>query len=436
MAIFPEDHKIRISRIVNQWVAEGILKPNRSRCLEEIAEDNLKDLIGRNLIKVQDYGSRNKIKTCTMHDLLRELGLREAQKEKFVCYTMTHSLDNHTRTFDNNPWLIRTRRSVREFAKPHTLREVLKRGYICSDGNIVGLVNSRLFDFKARYFPDLLNNILESLSLLWNLQTVTIAGSFSETPINLPAEIWEMPQLRHLKWEQGELYLPDPPSTNSTNGRRDIIVLINLQTLCKIRNFRCTDEVVVRIPNLKKLGITYWLFPSGFGWDCYKVYNLAHLRNLESLFFESEVNVPPNNLRFPRSLKKLTLRRCGLCWEDLTVVGSLPHLEVLNLMDYAVKGRKWNPVEGQFLELKSLRICFTDLEEWIADSSHFPRLEKLQLVSLFFLKEIPYGIGEIPTLQSISLSCCSDSTNSSAEKIKEEQQNFGNFDLDVRVRVH
>ncbi|XP_073036469.1 LOW QUALITY PROTEIN: late blight resistance protein R1-A-like [Primulina eburnea] len=462
MAIFPEDHKIKISKLIKLWVAEGILKPMSSRSLEEIAKDNLKDLIERNLIQVHDYGSRNKIKTCTIHDLLRDLCLREAQKEKFLRVAMMDGLDNHSKIIDNNRRLIIQRNSdeevfqqqvfdARNFASctrslicweleftsiklPVCFRllRVLNVDGVCYDEEILQVVNLRYIYFVAPSNP-ILSNTLESLSLLWNLQTIIIAGPLlgSVTPTNLPAEIWEMPQLRHLKMEQGHFYLPDPPSTNSKNGRRDILVMKNLQTLCTIRNFRLTDEVVHRMPNLKKLGITYRQFTSGFG-DYYEVYNLVHLRNLESLLLNSYKNVL-RNLCFPQSLKKLTLKICRVPWEDLTVVGSLPHLEVLNLIGDAVRGREWNPVEGEFLELKSLRISYTNLVEWTADSSHFPRLEKLILEYLEFLKEIPEGIGEIPTLRSILLSYCSDSANSSAEKIQEEQLKLGNYDLQVRI---
>ncbi|KZV13793.1 hypothetical protein F511_45036 [Dorcoceras hygrometricum] len=199
-----------------------------------------------------------------------------------------------------------------------------------------------------------------------------------------------------------------------------------------MRNFRCTDEVLRRIPNLKKLGIAYELYSDGLGWDYYEVDNLAHLCNLESFTLESWEKLP-QNFGFPRSLKKLTLNYCKVSWGYLTVVGSLPHLEALNLMNYAVTGREWNPVEGQFLKLKSLRIDDTYLEEWVADSSHFPNLENLQLEWLRHLKEIPYGIGEIGTLRSISLVFCSSSANASAKKIQEEQRQLGNSDLRVRL---
>ncbi|KZV24872.1 hypothetical protein F511_14755 [Dorcoceras hygrometricum] len=460
MAIFREDSNIRVSMLVELWVAEGIVKPIRYRSLEAVAEDNLKDLIDRNLIQVRDYGSRNNIKSCSIHDLLRELCLKEAQKEKFLSVAMMHSLNRHPRSIGNMRRLIIQRTSDEEEFQQQVfdamnlasrtrslifresvyepiklpvhsrLLKVLSIYGICSLEEIPQLVNLRCIHARILFSGD--ENILESLSLSWNLQTVNCTGTLSLRPISLPTEIWEMPHLRHLKMGVGYFYLPDPPSTNSKNGRRDIFELKNLQTLYKMRDFRCTDEVLRRVPNLKKLGIAYELFSDGFGWDYYEIYNLAHLRNLESFTLESDEKLP-QNLCFPRSLKKLTLECCEVSWGYLMVVGSLPHLEALNLRSYAVVGREWNPVEGQFLKLKSLTIADTDLEEWVADSSHFPHLEKLQLKWLYYLKEIPYGIGEIETLRSISLFWCSSSANASAEKIQEEQQQLGNTDLQVTV---
>ncbi|KZV15991.1 hypothetical protein F511_14357 [Dorcoceras hygrometricum] len=528
MAIYPEDSIIKISRLVQLWVAEGIVKPEIDRSLEEVAEDNLKDLIDRNLIKVRDYGSRNNIKSCTIHDLLRELCLKEAEKEKFLCVAKIHGLNSHPRSINNmRRLIIQLSLDIEEFEERRVfdadamefeerssdeeefeerssdeevldadamefeerssdeevldadamefeerssdeevfdadamklasctrsliifpdsddrpiklpvrsrLLRVLSIGSMHSLEEIRQLVNLRCIHSENWSFP---NQFLESLSRTWNLQAVNLASKYGDPfeELSLPTEIWEMPHLRHLKSGAGYFYLPDPPSTNSKTGRRDIFELKNLQTLYKMLNFRCTDEVLHRIPNLKKLGIVYayLLSSDGFGWDHYEVYNLAHLRNLETFTLETYYKLP-QNLCFPSSLKKLTLSDCKVSWEYLTVVGTLPHLEALNLMYNAVVGREWNPVEGQFLKLKYLRIVDTDLEEWVADSSHFPNLEKLALYSLDDLKEIPCGLGEIGTLRSISLSYCSSSASDSAEKIQEEQQQLGNTDLQVIV---
>ncbi|XP_022861350.1 putative late blight resistance protein homolog R1A-3 [Olea europaea var. sylvestris] len=47
------------------------IKPDRSKSLEEMAEDYLKDLIDRNLIMVREWSYRGEIKTCSIHGILR-----------------------------------------------------------------------------------------------------------------------------------------------------------------------------------------------------------------------------------------------------------------------------------------------------------------------------------------------------------------------------
>ncbi|CAI9778454.1 unnamed protein product [Fraxinus pennsylvanica] len=83
MGVFPEDDKIRVSKLIKLWVAEGFLKPVTGKTLEEVAEEYLGDLISRNLIMISEKSSRGKIKTCSIHDMLRDLCLKKAQEEKF-----------------------------------------------------------------------------------------------------------------------------------------------------------------------------------------------------------------------------------------------------------------------------------------------------------------------------------------------------------------
>ncbi|XP_020547935.1 putative late blight resistance protein homolog R1A-10 isoform X2 [Sesamum indicum] len=86
MRVFPEDREIRVSQIIKLWVAEGFLKPISGKSMEEVAEKYFKDLIDRNLILVRGFGFNGRIRFCNIHDLLRDLCLKEAQKEKFLCY--------------------------------------------------------------------------------------------------------------------------------------------------------------------------------------------------------------------------------------------------------------------------------------------------------------------------------------------------------------
>ncbi|CAA3005964.1 late blight resistance homolog R1A-10 [Olea europaea subsp. europaea] len=71
MGVFPEDYEIRRSKLIKLWVANRFIKPDRSKSLEEMAEDYLKDLIDRNLIMVREWSYRGEIKTCSIHGILR-----------------------------------------------------------------------------------------------------------------------------------------------------------------------------------------------------------------------------------------------------------------------------------------------------------------------------------------------------------------------------
>ncbi|XP_022867339.1 putative disease resistance RPP13-like protein 3, partial [Olea europaea var. sylvestris] len=91
MGIFSEDFEIKVKVLTKLWVAEGILKPACSKMLEDVGEECFLDLVQRSLILVQKKGSNGKIKTCRIHDLLRDLCVKEAQKEKFL-HVMKQSL--------------------------------------------------------------------------------------------------------------------------------------------------------------------------------------------------------------------------------------------------------------------------------------------------------------------------------------------------------
>ncbi|XP_057780138.1 putative late blight resistance protein homolog R1A-10 [Salvia miltiorrhiza] len=83
MGIFEEDREIRASRIIKLWVAEGFIKPKRAQMLEEIAEGYLNDLVDRNLVLVGRYRYNGKIRSCRLHDLIRDLCLKVSEKDKF-----------------------------------------------------------------------------------------------------------------------------------------------------------------------------------------------------------------------------------------------------------------------------------------------------------------------------------------------------------------
>ncbi|KAG8378817.1 hypothetical protein BUALT_Bualt07G0024300 [Buddleja alternifolia] len=240
-----------------------------------------------------------------------------------------------------------------------------------------------------------------SIHLLWNLQTLIFYGCFVQ-PIVLPSEIWEMSQLRHIKIRPAVLPYP------AENEKKHYTILENLDTLSEILDFRFSMGVLKRIPNMKKLRITYFN-DSREDWSYYSLYNLVYLSKLESLYLKAKI-FSSNIIGLPHSLKKLVLNGCRMPWEDMTVIGSLPNLEVLKLKDDAFEGPEWDLVEGEFVRLKLFSIGSSNLVQWRAEKIHFPCLETLVLEQMHDLEEIP-----------------------SAKQILEEQLSMGIDDLQLYV---
>ncbi|XP_057802665.1 putative late blight resistance protein homolog R1B-16 [Salvia miltiorrhiza] len=447
MGMFPEDCEVRVSKLIKLWVAEGFLRRlKRSKTLEEEAEEFLEDLVKRNLVLVTKRKCDGRIKSCSLHDLMRDLCIRKAHEEKFLVnfssglsvkgrknqrrvsvtpsglpyFSELYGLSIHTILCFHGI-------SVANMLERFRLLRVLDAGdvYVLS-------VPVELFDlfhlvYLAIYY---LGTIPAAISKLHNLQTLHLRAKnewrlFRDHSVHLPQEIWRMPQLRHLVF-YGRLPDPEGRATSS---------LENLQTLSIVSHVICSERILRIIRNLKKLEIDCS--------DCRPgevcLNNLVHLRQLEDLKLRSSFGnafCQKDLFTFPRALKKLTLSRLPLPWEEMTIIGSLPNLRVLKLTHQACKGNTWETTEGEFPLLEFLLIEKSDLEHWITESSHFPMLKRLVLNDCWQLVEIPVDIGEIPTLELIEVKGKAKmSLVESAKRILAEQQEWGNA-LQVRCMTH
>ncbi|XP_057802863.1 putative late blight resistance protein homolog R1C-3 [Salvia miltiorrhiza] len=454
MGVFEEDDSVRVSTLVKLWVSEGFLKPMNGKSLETIAIVFLKDLIDRNLILVGEVGSTGNIKCVKIHDLLRDLCLNQSKKDGFY-----HVIGQ------SSPRGMSSQRRVvipRNMPKKKVLDDLQSmphaRSIISEYGNVPRIKNSGLLrTLHAYQFPysederhvikslasqyvnlrhlavrvGSMSSIFTSFTRLWNLHILIV---FCEEDFTAPAEIWRMPQLRHIEMTERSFYLPEPSSD-------DVVVMENLLVLERIANFKCSEEVVKRIPNIKKLGIVYFGRGGIEQDDDYCLNNIKRLCKLEFLHVHcwDDFRAALYALTFPQSLKKLTLvMNGGFEWEKiLEMIGSMPLLEKFKLWYGCFGTGKWEMVEGQFPSLKYLGLYWCpSLKHWTAESnSIFPRLEKLRLVYMEELKEIPTQIGDIPTLQKIWMRYCGESAVMCAKEIVEEQVELQGEDLPFHVKV-
>ncbi|XP_019177650.1 PREDICTED: late blight resistance protein R1-A-like [Ipomoea nil] len=234
---------------------------------------------------------------------------------------------------------------------------------------------------------------------LKKLVTFIVTSWMEKCPLQLPCDILDLPQLRHLHVDKRcSQYLP-------------CLVKKDLQTLYWLKvAISDANPNFEMVPNLRELGIFIegQLAPSYLG-------SLVYLHRLEKLKFEvgrvEHFYLPTG---FPPNLKKLTLRYTYLPWKEMDTIGKLPHLEVLKLKDFAFCGPTWEPSKQGFRKLKALLISCSNLKHWNASSNHFPVLERLVLRYCWELKQVPIKFAKIGTLNLIVLECCYSSLVSSA----------------------
>ncbi|KAI3795561.1 hypothetical protein L1987_38216 [Smallanthus sonchifolius] len=147
-----------------------------------------------------------------------------------------------------------------------------------------------------------------------------------------------------------------------------------------------------------------------------------------------EPNLGKNHITFPATLKTLTLRDCGLLWSDMSIIQSLPNLQVLKLTNHAFKGSCWNTHDQEFPQLKFLKLQSLDIKLWEAYRQSFPCLRQLEVFYCDRLEEIPLEIGDIPTLDLIQIKECTNSVGESVRRIQEEQHDLGNYNLKIDIR--
>jgi len=89
--LYPEDCKVRSKILTRQWIAEGFVKEERGRTLEEVAERHLIELINKSLVQVDWITIDGRVKSCRVHDLVHAMIL---EKYEELCFCKNITEDN------------------------------------------------------------------------------------------------------------------------------------------------------------------------------------------------------------------------------------------------------------------------------------------------------------------------------------------------------
>ena len=89
--MYPEDYEVKSGRLITQWIAEGFVKHENGRTLEEVAQQHLMELITTSLVQVSSFTIDDKVKGCRVHDLIHEMILGNIKDTWFCLYIDEHN---------------------------------------------------------------------------------------------------------------------------------------------------------------------------------------------------------------------------------------------------------------------------------------------------------------------------------------------------------
>ncbi|KAK2973041.1 hypothetical protein RJ640_020401, partial [Escallonia rubra] len=81
LSVFPEDYEIEKTRLIRLWIAEGFVQVREGKTLEEVAENYLNNLVNRSLVQAADTTGDGRLRTCRVHDILREMILSKSREQ-------------------------------------------------------------------------------------------------------------------------------------------------------------------------------------------------------------------------------------------------------------------------------------------------------------------------------------------------------------------
>ncbi|XP_062077148.1 probable disease resistance RPP8-like protein 2 [Humulus lupulus] len=454
--LFPKAYEIKVSHLCQLWIAEGFVssspwrRGNSFETLEDVAYGCLCELVRRHIVQVEDSGSTGRIRTCRMHDVIRDFCLSKASNDNFLQSVVFSSAEKNVLQFNqfqrlavsvdchaspmtsfgnnNNIYRYGHLRSftctnllppqLKQVWKPlidnyHLLR-VLKlenlRKLVQLPKSIGKLRDLRFFSIKGSG----VEQISSSIGYLRYLQTLDLR---STSRLTLPNVIYKLKELRHL-------YLPCECTVNADklflNG------LSSLQTLNNIPVDCCLWNSLACLTNLRRLKM-YVDRNLGESYQPTRV-TFNHLEFLSLKNYNGSIStrdIVPIILRYPRTyeihvglpieklpqddqispnLVKLTLKNTSLMVDPMAILQKLPNLRILHLDHNAFLGFEMVCSKGGFRQLESLSLVeLLHLEKLWVENGAFPSLCHLNIKCCQRLMTIPDGLQHVTTLKEIMI---------------------------------
>ncbi|KAM5553232.1 hypothetical protein ABKV19_025455 [Rosa sericea] len=436
---FPEDYEINVKILTKLWIAEGFISLTKQRqssgeTMEDVAYNWLNELVERCVIQVAERSSTfENIKTCRMHDLLRDLCLWKAEEENFLQLVKGSHKNEAMHPVSSSSSMGKIRRLAiyldENDDKLVPSRE--ERG-----GQLRSLLYFGPNDYN--WFPkrkELIPSMFKDFKLL---RALMIEGmNDGEVKIELPREIGNMVHLKFLSLRRSNIKSFPPFLGN----------LICLQTLdfCVADNDMFIPNVICKMNklrhlylpwsyrargNLRKLSIR---LSSSQSKNLEKILDAAGcvLNGIRSLRLYNDVGMESGaevsqivarcgqiyklklfgpTLELPKefhsysNLTKLLLSPCALKDDQMAVLEKLPNLKSLDLWGNVFEENTKVLVfsAGSFPRLQFLTLVnLKGITEWRVEEGAMPCLCKLVIGNCSGLSTVPDGLRHLTTLKEL-----------------------------------
>uniref|UniRef100_A0A2N9HGZ9 NB-ARC domain-containing protein n=1 Tax=Fagus sylvatica TaxID=28930 RepID=A0A2N9HGZ9_FAGSY len=421
LGIYPEDFEISVRQLIQLWIAEGFVRQIHNRNVDYVAEGYLEKLIDRSLIQVATRRADGGVKTCRIHDLLRDLCITESDKEKFlgVCTENNRSSNSNSRRLSiqcaTHRYISSNRycdpsysRSLLCFEDDNNLNdesdlEGLDLEWLCKTFKLVRVVdlwNMANFSLIPKKIEKLillrylriqigkLDVMPASICSLWNLETLDMRHSQIKC---LPKEVWRLQKLKHL-------FLGGPTSLPRTNKKS----LPSLQVLTGIAINQNTESLLskARFPMVKKLGLH-----SLGGLERTLLSSLHPLQHLQTLKINGLLHLPSPE-SFQLKVTKITLLCRNISPTVVTVLGSLTELRILKIK--GIKGidpirMNLNCDESSFRQLKVFKMANLHIMHWNLERGAMRRLQRVVIHRCNYLVMLPVQLRCLAELQDVEV---------------------------------
>jgi hypothetical protein len=422
--VYSEGFEIPVKQLINLWIAEGFIPHTRNVDPNDVAEDYFDQLIDRSLVQVARLRTDGGVKTCCIHDLLRDFCMTESLEEKFLevldvkhlsankssRLSIQGSIDPYISSNPSHPTFVRSLLFHGDdtyggfdpnhwewFPENFKLVRVLSFQHV--DLYSIPTMISKLI--HLRYLgieSDALKAIPASICNLVNLETLDMRG----TSLNrLPNGIWKLRCLRNM-YMSGPVSLPDDLNP-------DVKTMWNLQVLSTVSLEPHNMPLIA--PTIRKLGIWFASNES----NCGAIGVLASLFRLASLQTLKIINCSEGNRfpsSFPSTITKITLREVYLgMGGGMTVLGQLPSLHVLKLRSCFLSDPEVNTgcppglkvVANSFPVLEVLKLEKLEIEKWELGRGAMP-LMCLVIKECNELKMLPQELSSLNALREVEVS--------------------------------